>query len=127
MDLPDLVQTLLELADVDPTTSMDGLSLAASMQDEDAPGREEVFLDVGNKGYMMRRGPWKFVLNISLWDGTFEHKSDELYNVVDDPQEMRNRVEEPSQSDRVAEMKERIFQWLEETGHPFAAQLRAKG
>lgn len=119
----DIVPTLLELAGVSPTSAMDGKSFAPAIRGQ-GRGRDEVFLDVMNKGYMTRQGAWKYILNISVWNGTKEHKIDELFNLDSDPHEMENLASDPDQAERVAAMRERIFEWLEATGHPYTRQLR---
>jgi arylsulfatase A-like enzyme len=120
----DLVPTLLDLAGVAPCTPMDGESLASSMRGEGAAERDEIFLDVMNRGYMTRKGPWKFVLNVSVWNGIMQHKIDELFNVDDDPAEMNNLASLREHADRIENMRERIFRWLEDTGHPYCKQLK---
>ena len=120
----DIVPTLLGLAGVAPTVKMDGKSLAVSLKGQGTPERDEVFLDVMNNGYMMRKGPWKYVLNVSVWNGVAVRKMDELYNLEDDPAEVHNLMQLAEHSDRIMEMRERIFVCLEETGHPYIRQLR---
>lgn len=119
----DIVPTFLDLAGVKATTKFDGKSFAPSLRSE-RKARSEVFVDVMNHGYMVRQGPWKFVLNVSCWNGVKEHKLDELFNLDDDPKEMMNLALNPEHEDRIEALKSRIFAWLEETGHPFVKQLK---
>lgn len=120
----DILQTLIDLSDVTPSVAMDGKTLANSIRAAGPPERDEVFLDVMNHGYMTRKGPWKFVLNVSVWDGDMHHKIDELYNLEDDPAEMHNLAFDQEYSERIEKMKANIFQWLDETGHPYCKQLK---
>ena len=119
----DIMPTLLELAGVKASTPMDGISLVTSLNSEGGD-REEIYLDVMNQGYMVRKGPWKFVLNICLKDGMKERKIDELFNLDTDPIEVANLAYESQHAERVETMKERIFTWLEDTKHPYVSQLR---
>jgi arylsulfatase A-like enzyme len=121
----DLVQTILDLAGVQSCDEMDGMSLAGSIRSDAKPEREEIFIDVMNKGYAIRQKEWKFVLNVSVWDGMPVHKIDELYNLEVDPSEMHNLIDDPRCRQKAAAMKSRIFAWLSETGHPYVSQLKA--
>ena len=108
---------------MEATTQFDGGSFAPSLHGG-AAGRDEVFVDVMNEGYVTRKGPWKFVLNVSVWNGEKTHKIDELFNLDDDPLEMNNLVLKPEHAERVRAMTNRIFQWLEDTGHPHVAHVK---
>jgi arylsulfatase A-like enzyme len=123
----DIVQTLMDLAGVEPTALMDGISLVKSIRDGDTYERNAVYLDVMNNGYMIRSGYWKYVLNASVWNGEFEHKMDELYNLQDDPSEVHNLAQDEAHRLRIASMREQIYQWLEHTGHPYVSQIRIAG
>lgn len=123
----DIVPTLLALAGVEPTAAMDGVSLAGVLKGTAETAREEVFEDVCNRGYMTRKGRWKFVLNAGLTGGKVVRKTDELYDLERDPGEVANLASDPEHSERVTEMKQRIFRWLEESGHPYADKIRAAG
>jgi arylsulfatase len=120
----DLVPTILELAGVKSGVDMDGMSLARSIRGGSAAERDSIFVDVMNNGYMIRRGIWKFVLNVSVWDGNPVHKIDELFNVNQDPAEMHNLIFDCDQADRIEALKAQLFEWLENTGHPYAQQLQ---
>jgi len=120
----DLLPTLLDLADLPIDEGIDGKSVKEVLLDRETICRQEVFTDVMNRGYMMRRGPWKFVLNAECNMSMARRDLDELYNMDDDPYEMVNLAYMDEHARRVADMKESIFAWLEETGHPFVETLR---
>lgn len=125
----DLTPTLLELAGVAQTVPMDGRSMAKSLTragvcaGRPAP-RDEIFVDVHNNGFMTRKEEWKFVLNAALAGGKAVRKLDELYNMSNDPGEMKNLAAEPEHAARVETMKQSILTWLEESGYPFTQQIR---
>jgi len=120
----DLLPTLLELAGVEQTVEMDGRSMAGVLTGKSETAREEIFIDVMNQGYVVRRGQWKFVLNVAYTGGKQIRKIDELYDMANDPGEVNNLAGEPGQAERVARMKQSILGWLEDSGHPYAEQLR---
>lgn len=53
---------------------------------------------------------WKFIRYHGIWD------TDELYDLENDPQESRNLIADPAQQERVAEMKRRVFELLNDSG-----------
>jgi len=120
----DLVPTLLDLAGVTQRAEMDGQSMAPALTGRSTAARNEIFTDVMNQGYMTRKGRWKFVLNAAVIDGQMVRKCDELFDMEKDPHEMVNLAFEPRQAERVGRMKQRIFSWLTESGHPYVETLR---
>jgi arylsulfatase A-like enzyme len=61
-----------------------------------------------------RHGDWKYGWNCSNFD--------ELYNLADDPHEMRNRIDDPACADLVKEMVRRIETFMKETAYPVATR-----
>jgi len=120
----DIVPTLLALAGVEPASDVDGVSLVDVLSGTAASARDEVFEDVCNRGYMIRKGPWKFVLNAGVTGGQMVRKLDELYNLESDPNEVANLAYEPAHAERVEQMKQAVFGWLGGSGHPYAGEIR---
>lgn len=123
----DLMPTLLDLAGVDQSVESDGISLAKALREESASTREQVFLDVMNQGYMTRKGKWKFVLNVSYVNGNSTRKIDELFDMENDPLEMKNLIFEKEHAERIGELKNDIYQWLSMTEHPYAEKIKELG
>lgn len=120
----DLVPTLLNLAGVKQSAQMDGRSMAGVLTGNADTAREEVFVDVMNQGYVVRRGQWKYVLNVAYSDGKLIRKVDELYDMENDPNEMVNLAFQPNQAECVEQLKQSVFRWLHDSGHPYADQIR---
>lgn len=53
---------------------------------------------------MLVKWPWKLVLNL--------HRSDEFYNLVEDPHELMNRIDDPSSSEVRDSIHEELINWM---------------
>ena len=110
----DLGPTLLELTDCETIDNSDSRSFAPVLRD----GAAEADFQTGYSEYFGGRmlltqrvlwdGDWKFVFN------GFDF--DELYNLADDPYEMRNLAEEAEQRPRIQKMMSRMWEIWRETG-----------
>ena len=128
----DLMPTLLDLAAVDIPEGVDGQSMADVLRGKSETAREEVFTDLMNRGFMLRRGEWKFVLNWKPLGGDWQvpeaadesgiRDLDELYHLGNDPDEVHNLAYEDRA--RADAMRDRILGWLAETGHPYLHTIR---
>ncbi|MBH06581.1 MAG: hypothetical protein CMJ20_09690 [Phycisphaeraceae bacterium] len=119
----DLMPTLAELAGLCIEHEIDGRSVATAIQDSCQPKPQPIFSEICTwdalkfksdtpddlaATVMVRNGDHKFVWNQS--------ELDELYNLMKDPAEIDNLIHEPSQSDRIGEMKVFINQMVQNTG-----------
>ena len=112
--LHDLCPTVLELAGCEPMQESDSRSfvelLGAPDQTGDwGKGYAEYY---GNRHRLTQKvvwdGPWKFVFN------GFDF--DELYNLDDDPLEMKNLVPDPAYREQHVKMTQLFWQFARETG-----------
>ena len=106
VSLVDVLPTLAELCNV-PAPPLDGRSLAAQLQNPDAPGSETVFsefdLQTPRAKYMIRRGDWKYTFRVN--------DLAELYDLRRDPDEMQNLATAAEQRARVDALREELFAW----------------
>ena len=106
VSLVDVLPTLAELCNV-PAPPLDGRSLAAQLQNPDAPGSETVFsefdLQTPRAKYMIRRGDWKYTFRVN--------DLAELYDLRRDPEEMQNLAAAAEQRTRVDALREELFAW----------------
>ena len=114
VSLCDLCPTILELAGAEPIDVPDSRSIAPLLADPaaQAPNFQQAYAEYhGTRFPMMQRilwqGPWKFVFN------GFDY--DELYNLADDPHEMKNLAGEPAHHDRVKAMMAEIWRIVHAT------------
>ena len=110
----DITPTILDYAGVAIPGNVQGWSLRAIAESADAGfDRDAVFCEYsGNIGwnYFQRcivTDRWKYIDNVGV--------DRELYDLAEDPLEMRNLIEEGPR-EVVAEMQDRLRRWMEETG-----------
>jgi N-acetylglucosamine-6-sulfatase len=60
--------------------------------------------------YALRTDRYKYVYDYGIWD------QDMLFDLQNDPDEAHNLINDPAQKARVGEMRERLFERLQETG-----------
>ena len=107
----DLPTTFLSLAGLPIPKTFKGKDLVKIARGEDK-GREDALsiyhgAQLGSwTQRMVRDREWKYVWNAS--------GEDELYNLKEDPGELRNLVEEPAYKGELARLRKRLVQWMEE-------------
>ena len=113
--LMDLMPTIVELAGIEPPAGIDALSLLPLLRGEQPSAwPDSVYCEQHGEvwGYqtqrMVRTHDWKYVYNA--------HDIDELYDVRNDPFEMRNRIDDPAARAVQQEMKGRLLGWNDATG-----------
>ena len=117
----DLLPTFLELAGSEIPDTLDGASLldvVGTDQDLDRVAfTEYTRYEVGHDGFggleplrMLVKWPWKLVINL--------HRTDELYNLADDPDELTNCISEPAAAKARDTMHEMLIDWMYEHEDP---------
>ncbi len=114
----DLGPTILEAAGVAAPEGLDGRSFLRLFTDPGQAWRDAVFYEYyWERNYPqtptvhgVRTDRYKYIRYHGIWD------TDELYDLVEDPREMRNLIVAPEHAQRVREMNGRLFAWLEQTG-----------
>ncbi|MBC2603227.1 sulfatase-like hydrolase/transferase [Puniceicoccus vermicola] len=107
IELIDLGPTLLDLAGLAPLEGANGISLRSGLEGGNFPARDAVFSETGPR-VMIRTLEWKLVTYIGEPYG-------ELYDLVQDPDELRNRFDDPKAASVRAELTERLFHWFART------------
>jgi choline-sulfatase len=102
-----LLATLCELCGVPAPSGLDGESLVPFLRE---PSREkdtavyaEFNLNTPHAKYMIRRDDWKYCYYI--------HDTPELYNLGDDPDELKNLAGVPQYRETVEELQAQLFAW----------------
>lgn len=103
----DVLPTLAELAGVPVPPGLDGKSFVSDLREPAATRDTTVFSEYNLRNtrakYMIRRGDWK--LNY------FTHDISELFNLREDPGEMKNLALVPHYKDKMEELKAQLFAW----------------
>jgi arylsulfatase A-like enzyme len=107
----DLCPTICELAGVPPPPKSEGRSLTGALQKRDARLRSDIMATYRNFQRAIRTENWKLILyNVN------GARQTQLFNVAEDPHEIRNLAGEPSQLERVGELKALLKKRLAEAG-----------
>ncbi len=114
----DVLPTLLDMAGAAHPKGIQGRSALPLMLGKDDGGWDDAAFCEMQGAVMAKKGDWKFTY---YWRG---RDLDELYNLKDDPHELVNLAVQPEHAQRVKDMQEMIFQWAEDTHHPFGELLR---
>jgi len=119
----DITPTLLDLAEITPPEHMWGQSLLPLVQDENAPWREELFLEslftLRDNPFCegIRQGNWKYV---RFYDGTLHYTEtdvdfkgrkpefEQLFNLKDDPEEVQNLVGLPEHAALLDSLRQKV-------------------
>ena len=125
--LVDLVQTIIDLGGAEPDPDMDGDSLAPYLDDEAAGFKDfavsEYYSHPIASGFVMcRAGDWKYVYHTRADDKHGPVR--ELYNLVDDPDELTNLADAPAHAERIAAMHRAMVEELGE--EPDATEQRCR-
>lgn len=122
-----LAPTICELAEVPALAQFGGESIVPLLANPRAEGPDAVFLEYNRFGIRhdihcgftpvrcVRKGPFKFSMNL--------YDRDELYDLGEDPFEMRNLIDDSTLADVREECQARILSWMDERQDP----LRGEG
>jgi choline-sulfatase len=107
VSLVQALPTLLDLCGLPSVSGLDGTSLAPDLREPRRTRDATVFAEFNLRNprakYMIRRGDYKY--------NYYVNDMAELYNLREDPKEMRNLALEAASAGKVAEMKAQLFAW----------------
>ena len=113
----DIAPTVLEAAGVKPPEHMDGRSFLPLLAGKDVSWRDAVFYEYYWEAnfpqtpttYGVRTDRYKFIHYHGVW------ATDELYDMQNDPDEIRNLIDRPEHRTLIADLRKRMYDWLEAT------------
>ena len=114
----DLMPTFLEAAGLNAPSGGDGASWIPLTQGRDVPWRSELLYEYYWERdfpqtptvHALRDDRYKFIRYHGVWD------SDELYDLKEDPAEMRNLIFSPEHQPVITQMRQKLFDTLARTG-----------
>jgi uncharacterized sulfatase len=119
----DLLPTMLALAGETPLPALEGRRLDRHLIGGESLGEGEAIIEFNRYeichdswgGFQpircVVRGRLKLVINLLT--------SDELYDLADDPAELRNRIDDPAYTERRDRLHERLIEWMNDKRDPF--------
>ena len=116
----DIAPTVLDIAGVEPPNHFDGSSLYPLARGEIVDNWRtdllyEYYWEFNYPStpttFALRTNKYKFISYHGIWD------VEELYDMENDPQEMNNLIHEPEYLEMIADMRQRLFSRLAESGN----------
>ncbi len=123
----DLVPTICGLAGVDPMQTADGKNLCRLLSGSKGELRKiAVTENVWSRS--VRKGDWRLVwYPDEIFKGEYPDGFGELYNLKDDPWEMKNLYFEPEYSNTARELAGDLMEWLITTNRPKTTLMGGTG
>jgi arylsulfatase A-like enzyme len=111
--LLDIFPTLCELTGVPAPSTIEGQSLAPAWKDPKAKVRDSLFFAYRNFQRAVRTERWKLILyNVE------GRRTTQLFNIQDDPWEMKNLAGDPAQAERIRQLTALLKDWMKKTDDP---------
>jgi len=119
----DLAPTILDLCDAEPLRGIHGRSMTGLLAGKTAGWRQSWFYEYNYEKQFpytpnvrgVRTKDWKYVHYPHGDGGPDRHKA-ELYDLKNDPRELRNLIDDPKAAGKLAELKTELARLMKETG-----------
>lgn len=115
----DILPTLIDLLGLPGLKGLHGNSFRKILSDPNTSFRDRVFIHWNGPSFITFDGRWKYALHT-------RSKIDELYDLKEDPGEMKNLAQEAKFTEILKKKRQEIFSWLQETGYPYADVIAKK-
>lgn len=114
----DIAPTILELAGLEAPEYLHGHSTIPILRQEESKWRDRIFYEYYWEIYYpqtptmhgVRTDRYKYIMYHGVWD------RNELYDLQEDPDEMVNLIKHPEHQKLILQLRNEIYDWLEETG-----------
>lgn len=114
----DVGPTVMDLAGISTKSHMDGNSFKPLLYQESIPWKDTVYYEYFWERpfpqtptvHAVRTSQYKFIRYHGIWD------TNELYDIENDPNEMRNLIQDPEYAEVAKGLRGAMFNWLETTG-----------
>ena len=108
----DIYRTLMDYLGIDETfeENLPGISFAPVLRGGEMAGKAHIGIaDEYGPVRMIRTKEWKYIHRYLDWEGI-----NELYDLVNDPEEANNLYGQPGYEEITAQMREKLFAWYEQ-------------
>lgn len=113
----DVAPTVLDLAGLETPKDMDGKSFLPLLKGKEVKWRDAIFYEYYWERpfphtptvFGIRTDKYKYMRYHGIWD------IDELYDIENDPDEMKNLIKLPEYQELIEELANRVYDWLENT------------
>jgi len=109
----DILPTLIDLLGLPEVSGVQGKSFRKVLASPEIPIRDRVFIHWNGPSFINYDGRWKYALHP-------RSETDELYNLKEDPGEMKNLAADSRFKDLLKKKRQEIYLRLQETGYPYA-------
>lgn len=109
----DIMPTLIELLGLTEHRAMQGISFKELLAKPELSFRDRIISHWSTRSFVTFDGEWKYNLH-------WKYDVDELYNLFQDPGEMKNLVRDKKYASVAKRKGQEILEWLHETEHPYA-------
>ena len=114
VELLDIYPTLIELADLSKKPELEGVSLAAQLQESHTPRTRPAITTHNQNNHAVRSERWRYI--------RYADDSEELYDTQNDPEELHNLAGEEKYASVMVEHR----RWLPEKNLPLAPGSRSR-
>lgn len=117
----DIAPTILACAGLEKPSQMVGSSYIPLLQGKDIPWRNRIFYEYYWEHeypqtptmHGVRTDDYKYIRYHGIWD------TNEFYDLRNDPQELHNRIDDPTYQDIIKQLDTELYDWLEGTDGMF--------
>ena len=115
----DILPTLIDILGLPEEKGLHGKSFRKVLASPNIPFRDRVFIHWNGPSFINFDGQWKYALHP-------KSKTDELYNLQEDPGEIKNLAMDAMFKEIVKKKRWEIYTWLRETEYPYANVIEKK-
>jgi arylsulfatase A-like enzyme len=112
----DILPTLIDLLGLPEPAGLHGKSLRRVFGDPETSVRDRLFIHWNGPSFITLDEQWKYALHP-------KSEIDELYNIADDPGEMKNLVRDAKFNEILKNKRQEIYSWLYATEYPYASTI----
>ena len=122
VSIADVVPTILDLLGVQTDLDFHGRSLTPFFEEDGESPRDFIVVELADDKYSRER-MGRLVRSERYSYGIYSNGEEQLYDIIDDPGEMKNLAGQEAYRETVDLHKKMLLTWMEETDDPFRQHL----